>query len=220
MPKENAQASIFLDQKPTVRIHPEISDEGLTPQRENELVRLAIGGCDESFGALYDTHKTKVYRHLYYMVGNASDAEDMTSTTFEKAYKAIPRYEVRGAPFVSWLLRIAHNQGVTHLRSKKVAGQLHDGLLDSANVEDEVVRDVDQEGQTRAIDKAISGLPSEQADVIRMRFLEEKDYKEVAEAIGKTVAAVRVIQWRALRKLRDPMDAYLNDENYSDEGVA
>src|SRR3989304_8182277 len=103
---------------------------------ERTLVTRAIARDKEAFGALYDRHVVRVYRHLYYMVGNAAEAEDLTAQTFLQAWEAVDRYQIRGAPFVSWLLRIGHNLAVSHLRSKRESSQLHEGLVDEGPRQD------------------------------------------------------------------------------------
>ncbi len=171
---------------------------------DTPLVFRAIEKDQEAFGELYDRHVVRVYRHLYYMVGNATEAEDLTAMTFMRAWQAIPRYQVRGAPFVSWLLRIAHNLGVSHLRSRKESSQLHDGIVDGKmriDPESSYMQSADEE----LVREAIMYLREEQRQVIILRFIEDLDYKEVAEIIGKSVAAIRVIQHRALNSLRKQM---------------
>lgn len=171
---------------------------------DTPLVYRAIERDEEAFSELYDRHVVRVYRHLYYMVGNAAEAEDLTSQTFLRAWEAIPRYQVRGAPFISWLLRIAHNLGVSHLRSKKESSQLHDGIVDEKmriDPESSYMQTADEE----LVHAAILLLREEQRQVIILRFIEDLDYKEVAEIIGKSVAAIRVIQHRALNSLRKQM---------------
>src|SRR5437773_12440435 len=85
---------------------------------DTPLVLRAIQRDQDAFGELYDRHVVRVYRHIYYMVGNAAEAEDLTAQTFLRAWEAIERYQVRGAPCVSWLVRIAHSVRVSHLRGK------------------------------------------------------------------------------------------------------
>jgi len=171
---------------------------------DTELVLRAIQKDEEAFSELYERHVVRVYRHIYYMVGNASEAEDLTSQTFLKAWEAIERYQVRGAPFVSWLLRIAHNLGVSHLRSKRESSQLHDGIMD-----EKLRRDPEwsyqQNAEEELVREAILRLRDEQRQVIILRFIEDLDYREVSEIIGKSVAAIRVIQHRALNALRKQM---------------
>jgi RNA polymerase sigma-70 factor (ECF subfamily) len=183
-----------------------VSANSAVPRANDDtpLVLRAIERDHEAFGELYDRHVVRVYRHLYYMVGNAAEAEDLTAQTFLRAWEAIDRYQVRGAPFVSWLLRIAHNLGVSYLRSKRESSQLHDGIVD-----DKPRRDPEwsyqQAAEEELVREAIMHLREEQRQVIILRFIEELEYREVAEIIGKSVAAIRVIQHRALNALRKQM---------------
>jgi RNA polymerase sigma-70 factor (ECF subfamily) len=171
---------------------------------DTPLVLRAIQRDQEAFGELYDRHVVRVYRHIYYMVGNAAEAEDLTAQTFLRAWEAIERYQVRGAPFVSWLLRIAHNLGVSHLRSKRESSQLHDGIIDEKERRDPEWS-YQQTAEEELVREAILHLREEQRQVIILRFIEDLDYREVAEIIGKSVAAIRVIQHRALNSLRKQM---------------
>jgi RNA polymerase sigma-70 factor (ECF subfamily) len=171
---------------------------------DTPLVLRAIRRDQEAFGELYDRHVVRVYRHIYYMVGNAAEAEDLTAQAFLRAWEAIERYQVRGAPFVSWLLRIAHNLGVSYLRSKRDSSELHDGIVDTKERRDPEWS-YQQTAEEELVREAILTLREEQRQVIVLRFIEDLDYKEVAEIIGKSVAAIRVIQHRALNSLRKQM---------------
>lgn len=172
-----------------------------TRSDERDLVERAVRRDPEAFGELYDRHVVRVYRHIYYLVGSPAEAEDLTAQTFLQAWEAIERYQIRGAPFVSWLLRIAHNLAVSHLRSKRERAQLHDGIVDEgARRDPEAV--AEQKADEERVRQAILKLRDEQRQVIILRFVEDLDYREVAEIIGKSVAAIRVIQHRALNALR------------------
>ena len=173
-------------------------------QEERTLIARAVKRDREAFGLLYDRHVTRVYRHVYYMVGNPAEAEDLTAQAFLQAWRAIERYQVRGAPFVSWLMRIAHNLGVSHLRSRKPSSELPETLVDRSrdgNPADVLQRTADGE----RVREAILRLRDEHRRVIILRFVEDLDYREVAEIVGKSVPAVRVIQHRALKALRQQM---------------
>jgi len=168
---------------------------------EAGLVRRAIMRDKEAFGDLYDRHVVRVYRHIYYLVGSAAEAEDLTAQAFLQAWEAIERYQMRGAPFVSWLLRIAHNLAVSYLRSRRDRSELPETLVDHSRQgnPEEVVQ---QTAETERVRAAILRLREEQRQVIMLRFVEDLEYREVAEIVGKSVAAVRVIQHRALHALR------------------
>lgn len=178
----------------------------VAPQEVDErtLVRRAVARDRDAFGALYDRHVVRVYRHIYYMVGNPTEAEDLTAQAFLQAWRAVDRYQMRGAPFTSWLLRIAHNLGVSYLRSRRESAQLPETLVDHTRQRNpEEVLDQKMEGER--VRQAILKLRDEQRQVIMLRFVEDLDYREVAEILGKSVAAVRVIQHRALNALRKQM---------------
>jgi len=173
---------------------------------ERSLVERAVARDAQAFGELYDMHVVRVYRHIYYLVNNVSEAEDLTAQTFLQAWEAMERFENRGVPLVSWLLRIAHNLAISHLRSRREGSQLHEGLVDHDTLRNpEKVAERNADGER--VRQAILKLAHEQRQVIILRFVEDLDYREVAEIVGKSVAAVRVIQHRALCNLRKQMQA-------------
>src|SRR5207245_10419115 len=86
---------------------------------DQQLISLAVAGNREAFGRLYERHKPRVFRHAYFLTGDFVLAEDLTAQTFLNAFQAIPRYEPRGVPFVSWLLRITANLTINYGNSLK-----------------------------------------------------------------------------------------------------
>jgi RNA polymerase sigma-70 factor, ECF subfamily len=183
---------------------PEPLDERPDRDEERRLVQRAIDRDQAAFAELYDRHVVRVYRHIYYLVGDTSVAEDLTAQTFLKAWEAIDRYKERGAPIVAWLLRISHNLTVSYLRSKRDHSELDEAYVDqkrSGNPEEVLEQTTDE----KSVRDAVLRLRDEQRQVIMLRFVEELDYREVAAMIGKSVPAVRVIQHRALGNLRKLM---------------
>src|SRR5712692_10503882 len=162
---------------------------------EASLVEAAVRGDVSAFACLYDRHVERVYRHIYYRVGNRSDAEDLTQQVFLQAWRAIERFERTGAPFVSWLLTIAYHAVVSFVRRAKNVPPLE---LDPIARE----RWADPEAETlahydrAAVRQAILRLRPDQQQVIIMRFVEHMDNEDVATALGKTIGNVRVIQHR------------------------
>jgi len=178
-------------------------------EAEAALIDRAVAGDTGAFAQLYDLHLTRVYRHVYYRVGSRADAEDLTQQVFLQAWRAIGRYRRSGAPFVAWLLTIAHNLVVSFYRQTKVEPALemdpvaHDRW---ANPEREVVAAYDR----LAVRSAILRLKPEQQQIVTMRFLESFDYGTIAAAVGKTEGNVRVILHRALSELRRLLEREVN----------
>jgi RNA polymerase sigma-70 factor (ECF subfamily) len=187
-----------------LRATPANNESQVDRDEEKQLVQRAVGKDQSAFAELYDRHVVRVYRHIYYLVGDAREAEDLTAQTFLKAWEAIGRYKERGAPIVAWLLRIAHNLTVSYLRSKRDHSELDDAYVDQkrGGNPEEVL---EQSSDERSVREAVMQLRDEQRQVIMLRFVEEMGYQEVAQVIGKSVPAVRVIQHRALGNLRKIM---------------
>lgn len=175
-----------------------MSVAGITEEERREVGR-AIARDGDAFGALYERFVSRVYRHLYYMVGE--EAEDLTAETFLHAWRAIDRYEMRRVSIIYWLLRIAHNQGVSYLRSRKKTNPLPEELADKSSA-----RDPEAAAEHRlalaTVKEAISGLSDVQRQVLSLYLMEDEDYVTVAAQLGRNVPAVRVIKHRGLRNIR------------------
>lgn len=177
--------------------------------REAALVEHAIAGDGDAFGELYLMHLDAIYRYVYFRVGGALDAEDLTEQVFLQAWKALPEYEPRSARFSSWLYRIAHNVIVDYYRSHRplmtmehVENQGHMDAIDvcsepKASLVDQVIKDEED----AALAAAIAQLPEDQQQVIVLRFIEGHSHAYVAQLLNKSEGACRVIQHRALAAL-------------------
>ncbi len=178
---------------------------------DDQLIALAAGGDRQAFGELYERYALRVFRHAQFLTGDPVLAEDVTAQVFLKALEAIPRYESRGVPFVAWLLRITCNMVINHRKSAKNNGhsQIPENIEATGTFfspEDSCEIKVDGERVWREVRK----LPCEQRQVIVMRFIDDLGYPDIAHVLGKTIGAVRVIQFRALANLRGMLDDELN----------
>jgi RNA polymerase sigma-70 factor (ECF subfamily) len=172
-----------------------------TPSEIDRLVDRAKDGDSNAFGRLYDMHVDRVYRHVYYRVGNVADAEDLTQQVFLKAWQAIGRYKKTASPFLAWLIRISHNLVIDFYRSSKAKTYLDfDAIASEPESGPEHLAEIHFDQQQ--VRQAILELPSDQQQVVLMRFIEDFSYPEIAASLGKSEGAVRVIQHRALVRLR------------------
>lgn len=172
----------------------------------DQLIAQAAAGNREAFGRLYEQHSVRVFRHAYFLTGDVTLAEDLTAQTFLKALEAIGRYEDRGVPFIAWLLRITVNLAINYKKALKngAHAQLPEQLEDDdALGSPEKSCTMKSEGER--VWTKVQELPAEQRQVIVMRFMQDLPYSDVANVLGKSVGAVRVIQFRALNNLRNLM---------------
>ncbi len=172
----------------------------LLQDSEDLLVKRAVRQDREAFAALYDKHVVQVYRHVYYRVSSKCDAEDITQEVFIRAWKAIDKYRRTGAPFVAWLIVIAHNLIADHYKARKkepvplgeIQTYIKNGDTSSEDSFDKYY-----------VKNAILKLKGTRQKVIVMRFIDGFNYGEIAKVLNKSEGAVRVIQHRALNDLRE-----------------
>lgn len=168
-----------------------------------ELVRKAVDGDSQAFGELYALYFAPIYRYIYVRISVKHDVDDITQTVFLKAWQAVSRYENQGRPFLAWLFTIARNSVFDYRKKKREV------FLDDTPIRDESValapRDEEKElynEQLLAVRKALLDLSEDQQDVIVLRFIEGRSYREIASLIEKSEDAVRAIASRGLRELR------------------
>lgn len=177
---------------------------------ERALAAQACRGDRRAFAELYNQYIDKIYRYVYYRVGQSSDAEDITSQTFLKAWDAIGDYEWRDHPFGAWLFRIAHNLVVDYHRARRDVVSLDDA---TPQLESKASRDnLRPEGvlatmlASDRIRRALSRLTEEQQQVLILRFFEGLSTGETALLMGKRRGAIRGLQFRALAALRELLE--------------
>lgn len=175
----------------------------LQPDRfalDGELVRRAQSGDAEAVAEIYRTHVQAIHRYILYRVGEPAVAEDLTSEVFLKAIQALDRYRHLGAPIAAWLFRIARDRVSDYHRqqSRRGTDDLDDSILDKApGPEAEAL----QQSEMLHVRAQILRLTSEQQDVIYFRFTEGLTVAETASMMGKSIGAVKALQFRALRTL-------------------
>lgn len=172
-------------------------------QDETTLVRRALEGDADAFGALYDAYIDRIYRLVWYKTHHRETAEDLTSFAFTKALEKLGTFDVAKGNFSGWLYRIARNVVIDHYRSRKTVDGIDDAW-DLASGED-VARDVEAKTMVEALQERLGALTPDQRDVVVLRAWEGLSYAEIADALGKSEPACRMAFMRGAAQLRDLM---------------
>jgi RNA polymerase sigma-70 factor (ECF subfamily) len=162
----------------------------------NEMV-----DSEDQFETMYTSNKPLMYRFMFWRTKDEMLAEDLTSNVFEKAWRT--RQSFKGGSTKAWLYRIAHTTLIDYWRKKKeVLGQ--DDVISQA-VSDVTSLDeaLDQDLARAELQRVLTKLPKDMRQVVYMRFIEGRSARDVATLLNISEANVRVIQYRALKKLRD-----------------
>jgi RNA polymerase sigma-70 factor (ECF subfamily) len=154
-----------------------------------------------AFGDLYDRYCGLIYRYIYSRVHDQTLAEDITDDVFFKALRHIQQYRNMGRPFSSWLYQIANRAVADHYRAHHAEldlEQAQDLPARDSTVLDEVIR----RERSRRVWQAIDRLPSQQRTAMTLKFSEDKTLEEIGKVMGKSPAAVKLLVYRAVKRLR------------------
>jgi RNA polymerase sigma-70 factor (ECF subfamily) len=169
-----------------------------------EALIKAKNGNAEAFGCLYDTFLDQLYRFVYIRVGNREDAEDVTEQIFLAAFKSISQYEDRGISFEAWLYTIARNKIIDFYRTKKGSAPLESAehIPDKGKRPDEITEDVLMH---ESLMTAMHTLAPAYQEILILKYIEDLENLEISAILEKPVDQIRVLQQRAIKKLKTLM---------------
>jgi RNA polymerase sigma-70 factor (ECF subfamily) len=173
----------------------------MTEEELKNCLQKAQSGDQEAFGRIYDHFADKIYRFIYFRVGHQQVAEDVLSDTFVKSWEKINQINSPSA-LSGWLYQIAKNNIIDYYRLKKelvTLSEVEEFLIDEANPVDSVNLNLEQNN----ILNVLNQLPQDQQQVIKYRFFEDLSNEEIAYVMGKSEGAIRVLQHRAINKLKE-----------------
>jgi RNA polymerase sigma-70 factor (ECF subfamily) len=164
------------------------------------LIALAKDGDAAAIVSLYERYKQQLYRYLYYRLGDAQVAEDLTTEVFIRLIQSLSTLRVNTPSIQAWVYQIARNLAIDHTRKKAVRKQthLHEQILDHAN---DPVLLAERRLNVEQLYQALQQLTDEQREVVLLRFINGHSIAEVAQMIEKSESAVKNLQIRALKSL-------------------
>jgi RNA polymerase sigma factor (sigma-70 family) len=188
----------------------QIADSGVADDRA--LAEQAQSSPD-AFATLYERYLDGIYAYCVRRVSSQQAAEDLTSTVFERAFTRLDSY--RGGSFRAWLYRIAHNAVTDHYRRRRniISWEPYmSGSDDDPTPEDHAIA-IEEQAQLHHL---MGTLTKDQRQVVELR-LAGLTGTEIADVVDRSPEAVKMLQYRALERMRtkistDPADAENADE--------
>jgi len=163
-----------------------------------EKTRLAVArakeGDQDALRFLYVSYSHNIYGYVRSIVRDDHEAEDVTQHVFAKLMTTLVKYDDRGVPFFAWLLRLARNVAIDHLRANRLTPT--ETVLDpdsSSGI------DLDQSETVRA---ALATLPDEQREVVVLRHLVGLTPGEIADRMGRSEGSIHGLHHRGRRALQ------------------
>ena len=177
-----------------------------SPHDDDDAARLRAAVTErDAFAPVYARYVDRIYAYCYRRLGDAQDAEDVTSAIFARALASLEGY--RGGSVAAWLFRIAHHQIIDHVRARKANVSL-DAMIERedggyfATPENAPLDHVLSREEAQALRRAIAGLSQEEQNLLALRITAGLSAEETGAVIGKSAGTVRVAVHRAINRLR------------------
>jgi RNA polymerase sigma-70 factor (ECF subfamily) len=174
------------------------------PELEDTSILEAMRGDPSALAAVYDFYARRIYRYFYSRVENSEDADDLTAQTFLSIIEALPRYQHRGH-FTAWIFQVARSKAMDFFRRDHSKVQKEADL--SGNVFDETLEKVIQGQTVETLRLMIQLLDEDECELLRLRFVVDLSYVEIAELLGRKEDAVRKSVNRIIERLYVRMEA-------------
>jgi RNA polymerase sigma-70 factor, ECF subfamily len=180
-----------------------------------ELVELVLAGEQDAFAALVERYKDAVQNLAYRMLGNVTEAEDVTQEVFVRAYTQLATYKP-AHKFSTWLLSIASHLAIDQLRRRRfLALPLEDvpfleWIADLGTGPEQSALQGEQQDEIQAY---LQRLPSKYRAVILLRYWYDLSYEEIAMALHLTPALVKA----RLHRARELLARYIKDNKQNEE---
>jgi RNA polymerase sigma-70 factor (ECF subfamily) len=168
----------------------------MTTEEEKMLVTEAQNGSQKAIGLLWDSITPKLYGYLVNVLRDKNLAEDILQNTWTKAIQSLSKYEYRNIRFSAWLFAIAKNECRQHWRSTKP-----EEPLDS--VEKKLSYTSVQNDSNLMIDYIMKILPENDQELLRLRYIADLSFKEIAKILRITPITARVRIHRSLARARN-----------------
>jgi RNA polymerase sigma-70 factor (ECF subfamily) len=172
----------------------------------NELVIKTKNGDQNAFAKLYDIFIDPIYKYVFFRV-NDDDAEDIVETVFLRVWENIRGYQFKKRAFSAWIFTIAHNLVVDYYRGKRDRDiePLNEMLPDTTREHNPINR-AEHFFDSKALRAALKNVKRKYRDIIIYKFVNGFSNKEIAGILGKSEGSLRILQFRALKALKEELD--------------
>lgn len=171
-------------------------------------VERAAAGDPVAFDRLAGAHRPAVLRMALRVLGDPAAAEDVAQEALLRMHSALAGFR-REAELGTWLYRVTLNLCRDHLRARRRRGAdlRLEVAPDVARVDPRPGEDVDRERAREAVRLAIDALPADQREAVRLRYLADLPYDEIARLTGTPPGTVASRLYRALRRLGEALES-------------
>ena len=155
----------------------------------SRAIAAARDGDSDALRYLYVRFADNIYGYVCSIIRDEHEAEDLTQQLFARLPEILPKYEAREVPFSAWILRVARNLALDHLRQRRAVPC--EQIRGADEGFDETARE-----RWRCLQAALSLLPNDQREVLVMRHILGMSPGEIARALGRSEASIHGLHHR------------------------
>jgi len=171
-----------------------LDESPVTLTKTRIAVARAKEGDQEALRFLYISYSNNIYGYVRSIVQDDHEAEDVTQHIFAKLMTSLHKYDDRGIPFFAWLLRLARNVAIDHLRANR--------LTPTESVLDPDVSASGDMDSSQIVKDALATLPNEQRTVVILRHVVGLSPGEIADRMGRTESSIHGLHHRGREALQ------------------
>jgi RNA polymerase sigma-70 factor, ECF subfamily len=176
---------------------------------EARLVASARVGESGALATIFERYSQRVYRHAFFLSGDADEADDIVQETFLRAYRAIARFR-SDSSLTTWLLRIATH--LCHDRQRRRRSHPEIPLPpDMVGVHPDPATQVERTELVNRLFRVLHGMPIADRRVLVLHLIEEFDYGQMGEVLGCSRESAKMRTLRALHRFRERVDSYFQE---------
>ena len=167
-----------------------------------DYIKQVKAGDFKAFSHIVSDYRQMVFTIVFKIVNNREDAEDITQEIFLKAFKSLNLFKEE-SEFSTWLYRIAYNTTLSEVRKRKIVFSSFDDDFSRLKDEEinENIEDLATEERIFYLEQALKTLPTEDALLITMFYLDDLSIEEISRISNFSQANVKVKLHRIRKKL-------------------
>ncbi|MGE5364198.1 MAG: RNA polymerase sigma factor [Bacteroidota bacterium] len=171
-------------------------------EKDFQNIRDYIAGSEQAFNSIVRKYSQKIYWHARRMLGNHSDADEITQEVLIVLYEKLKTFEFKSSLY-TWIYRITSNRCINMLRRQSIRNLFFSGDTDQEYPEsgNDIVSGIENREKVQQLNRILQTLPAKQREVFILRHFDEMSYEEISKITGKSVGGLKANYFHALRKV-------------------
>ncbi len=174
----------------------------MSAKEDKELVIDFLNGNEAAFNLLVRKYQNKIYWYARRMLGNHSDADEVTQEVLITLYEKLNTFKFESS-LSTWIYKITNSKTLNLIRKQKVREFMSLDKIFNKSTSDDIINDFENAEKLELLEKALKQIPPKQREVFVLRHFEELSYNEIAEITGKAVGTLKANYFHALKKITE-----------------